>query len=117
MNEAKETEREVLSRIIDVMDEKSIKRKDLCQSLGVNPQVFTNWNNGNNQSFMKHLPNIANILGTSVDYLLGKTEVRTLDEQLDGIDFALSGEIRDLSDNEKQDLLDYIRFKKQQKGN
>ena len=39
-----------------------------------------------------------------------------LDAQLSGIDFALSGEIHDLTDNEKQDILDYIRFKKSQRG-
>lgn len=41
---------------------------------------------------------------------------RSLDQQLSGIDFALSGEIHDLTDNEKQDILDYIRFKKSQRG-
>ncbi len=41
---------------------------------------------------------------------------RNLDQQLSGIDFALSGEIHGLTDNEKQDILDYIRFKKSQRG-
>ena len=41
---------------------------------------------------------------------------KTLDQQLSGIDFALSGEIHDLTDAEKQDILDYIRFKKSQRG-
>ncbi|MEY8311766.1 helix-turn-helix domain-containing protein [Oscillospiraceae bacterium 42-9] len=40
----------------------------------------------------------------------------SLDQQLSDIDFALSGEIHDLTDNEKQDILDYIRFKKSQRG-
>lgn len=33
-------------------------------------------------------------------------------DNLQGIDFALSGEISKLTDAEKQDILDYIRFKK-----
>ena len=57
-------------------------------------------------------------------YMYGKTlrdinsyeEDPNLDQQLSGIDFALSGEIHDLTDNEKQDILDYIRFKKSQRG-
>lgn len=46
-------------------------------------------------------------------YKIGDTP--TLDEQLSDIDFALSGEIRDLTDDEKQDILDYVRFKRSQK--
>lgn len=65
---------------------------------------------------MEYLTVIANDLNTTVDYLLGKTDERTVpDEKLEGIDFALSGEIKTLTENEKLDLLDYIRFKKQQK--
>ena len=37
-----------------------------------------------------------------------------LDQQLEGIDFALFGEVKDLTDEQKQDILDYIRFKKAQ---
>lgn len=64
----------------------------------------------------EYLTTIANDLNTTVDYLLGKTDARTVpDKKLEGLDFALSGEIKTLTENEKQDLLDYIRFKKQQK--
>ncbi len=38
-----------------------------------------------------------------------------LNAQLQGIDFALWGEVKELSDAQKQDILDYIKFKKQQK--
>ncbi len=61
---------------------------------------------------------IAEYFHVSVDYLIGRTEnptPPTLDEQLSDIDFALSGEIRDLTDDEKQDILDYVRFKRSQK--
>lgn len=40
---------------------------------------------------------------------------RTLDEQLSGIEFALSGEIHELTDDEKRDILGYLRFKRSQK--
>ena len=39
----------------------------------------------------------------------------TLDEQLEGVEFALWGEVQDLSDDEKQDILDFIKFKKSQR--
>ena len=62
---------------------------------------------------------IAEYFGVSIDYLLGRTEERmpsSLNPQLSDIDFALSGEIRELTDAEKQDLLDYVRFKRSQRG-
>ena len=40
----------------------------------------------------------------------------TLDEQLEGIEFALWGEIKELDDDAKQDILDFVRFKKEQKN-
>ncbi len=40
----------------------------------------------------------------------------SLDDQLEGVDFALWGEVKEMTDAEKQDILDYIRFKKLKKG-
>ena len=34
-----------------------------------------------------------------------------------GIDFALYGEVKELTDGQKQDVLDFIRFKKAQDQN
>lgn len=109
----------ILNRIIKLMEEKNISQKELCAAIGLkSQQAFTNWKNGNNNSFMKHLPQISTVLGTTTDFLLGRTSEKTVpDEKLEGVDFALSGEIRHLSNNEKQDLLDYILFKKAQKEN
>ena len=59
---------------------------------------------------------IANYFGVSTDYLLGNEENKSnLDEQLSGIEFALYGEIHDLTDDEKQDILSYVKFKKSQR--
>ena len=42
-------------------------------------------------------------------------EEPSLDEQLEGVEFALWDEVKDLSDDEKQDILDFIKFKKSQR--
>lgn len=39
----------------------------------------------------------------------------SLDEQLSDVEFALYGEVRELTDDEKRDILDYVRFKRAQK--
>jgi transcriptional regulator with XRE-family HTH domain len=108
---------EVLSRILTLMEDENISQKDFCIAIGLkSAQAFTNWKNGNNTSFMKKLPEISTFLKTSVDYLIGNTDEKHVpDYKLNELDFALSGEIRELSDNEKLDLLDYIQFKKHKK--
>ena len=35
-----------------------------------------------------------------------------MESQLSGIEFALFGEVRHLSEQDKQDVLDFIRFKR-----
>ena len=39
-------------------------------------------------------------------------ETEAVESQLSDIEFALFGEVRELSDQDKQDVLDFIRFKK-----
>lgn len=95
---------------------KNYTQDKLAKLLGVSRSTVAMWESGSSQPDNRLLSVLADILDVSVDYLLGREDRQpTLDEQLEGINFALSGEIRDLNDAEKQDILDYIRFKKQQK--
>ena len=75
------------------------------------------WERGTEPS-NEMLKSLANIFDVSVDYLLGREDLssQNLNEQLTGVDFALSGEIHDLTDDEKRDLLDYVRFKRSKRS-
>lgn len=104
---------ELLRNILKIKSDKNITDRQFQKDLGLYASAVSEWKNGSSKSYEKHLVRIAEYLDVSVDTLLGKeSSASALDEQLSGVDFALSGEIRDLSDAEKQDLLDYIRFKK-----
>ena len=49
---------------------------------------------------------------------MGNTDnPQPIDEQLSGVDFALYGEVKEMTEEEKQDVLDYIRYKKLKKKN
>ena len=65
-----------LDRISFLLKEQKKTQKDLCEAIGIKKNAFTSWKNGSNESYRKHLPQIAEYLGVSVDYLLGKTEIR-----------------------------------------
>lgn len=97
-------------------------QSEIAIELGLPRETYRNYETGARQPDQELLIKIADYFDVSIDYLLGRSDERqptasppSLDEQLSGVDFALSGEIKDLSDVEKQDILDYIRFKKQKK--
>ena len=101
-------------RLKELRTEKKVSQATLADYLGITQPAYANYERGIRKPDPEILLKLADFFGVSVDCLLGR-EKTSLDEQLEGVDFALSGEIRDLNDAEKQDILDYVRFKKQQK--
>lgn len=47
-------------------------QKDICEYLGTTKNTYTNWKAGKSASYKKYLPEIAEYLGVSIDYLLEK---------------------------------------------
>lgn len=93
----------------------SITIEMIEQQTGTNYGTFRTWYQGLGDYFNDKLYLIADLYHVSVDHLLGREErAASLDEQLEGLDFALYGEIKELTDEQKQDILDYARFKKAQ---
>lgn len=92
------------------------KPNPVGKDIGVSSGTITKWKNGSIPSG-EILQRLSRYFNVSVDYLLGSTMNRNLqlDKELTDIDFALCGEIHELTDAEKQDILDYIRFKRTQK--
>ncbi len=109
-----------------------VTQEELAEMVGLNRATISKYESGAIIPTLGQLGKIARALKTSVYEMIGPDwdgidmsdafepdntpHKKTLDQQLSGIDFALSGEIHDLTDNEKQDILDYIRFKKSQRG-
>ena len=92
-----------MNRIREVRKAKKLSQTELAEMLHVHQTAVSQWENGKTEPDMDNLCRIADIFGVTVDYLLGvDTQSKTIDEQLSEIDFALSGEIRDLNDEEKQ---------------
>lgn len=64
----------VIDNIILLLKEQKKSQKELCDYLGITKNAFTDWKSGRIKSYTKHLPQIAEFFGVSVDYLLGKQE-------------------------------------------
>lgn len=105
-----------IDRLEELRKEKNVSRKQLLEDCGLGKNQITYWEQKHIVPNLSTLTVLSNYFGVTVDYLTGDSDEKTAPaEELEGIDFALSGEIREMSENEKQDLLDYIRFKKSQR--
>lgn len=103
--------------VLKLIKEKGITKNKLLLDLGLNKTSFLNWEQRGNVPNGDVVLKIAEYLGVSTDYLLtGKEKEASLDEQLEGIDFALWGEVKELTDGEKKDILAFVKFKKTQRG-
>ena len=98
----------------------NLSQKEIGKIFHASQNTVSQWESGTRKPSYEIIQEIADYFQCSTDYLLGREDdTPTLDEQLEGLDFALFGEIKELTDAQKQDILDYARFKKSQweKGN
>lgn len=63
---------QVLSKIITVMNDKKVRVSDLCSKLGKDEHLFTDWKSGRTKSYMKYIPQIAQILNVPISSLYGE---------------------------------------------
>ena len=61
---------ETSNRIFELADKKYPEQRDFAAEIGVAPSVVSAWRNKKSESYMKRLPQIAEILNTTVEYLL-----------------------------------------------
>lgn len=100
----------------ELRTKKGVYQKDVAKYLGVDRTTYVKYERGDSEPSIDIIKKLANYFDVTVDFLVGEEKkVNTLDEQLSGIEFALYGEIHDLTDDEKQDILSYVKFKKSQR--
>lgn len=103
-----------MTRLRECRENAHLSQKYVAITIGVAAPSVANWESGKTNPTHENIVKLANLYGVSVDYLLGRTDETGPD--ISDIDFALSGEIRDLTDDEKQDILEYVRFKRSQRA-
>ena len=96
----------------DLRTKKGVYQKDVAKYLGVDRTTYVKYERGYSEPNLDTIKKLANYFDVTVDFLLG--EENTLDSQFNEIEFALYGEVKELTDEQKQDILDYARFKKEQ---
>lgn len=105
---------DVLTKILMLLDKNHMQQKELSNYLGLSKNTMTGWKNGNNNSYMKHLPRIAEFFNVSVDYLLGKEA----HYEENNLTYALYNELaHDLSEGQIQQLKQFAEFLRNNKSN
>lgn len=96
--------------------------EDVGNAVGVSKSTVKKWEDGFISNMKRDkISALAKVLKLNpVSLITGETsdeetERNSLNEQLTGIDFALQSETKELTDEQKQSVLDYVKFLKSQK--
>lgn len=111
------------SRIKELRKKNKMTQKALADKVFVDCSAVTKWETGKAKPDFEKQQRLADIFGVSIDYLCGRsdneqtvTSAQSLDEQLEGVDYALWGEVLGLTDEEKLDVINYARFTKMKRN-
>ena len=106
-------------RIRSLSKEKGLSLSFICRKLGVAPVYFIDIDKSGRDIPSDKLNEIADILDTTPEYLKGETDVKEktpaeADVTFDDFTYALHGETKELTEENKQKLLEMARFFKMQ---
>ena len=120
---------DTVERIFQLVDEKYKEQRDFAIELGVTPSIVSEWRRRKSASYQKRLPQIAEVLGTTTEYLLtgNGPKYKTAPAGVSNSDTQSEGQLmaaffeggQDLSEEEMsalwQDAKDYIQWKLSQR--
>ena len=105
-----------------MLKEKGVTPYQVSKATGVAQSSLSDWKNGRSKPKYEKMLAIADYFGVSVDYLLGnepkeKTPAEA-DVTFDDFTYAMYGEAKELTDEDKNMLLEMARMlkKRQQEG-
>ena len=101
---------DTVDRIFDIVDSKYKEQQDFAIQLGVTPSIVSEWRRRKSASYQRRLPQIAEALGTTTEYLLtGKKEpAPTSRDGLSPAKRKLLEAVDDLTDEQCEKLLGIV---------
>lgn len=106
---------DTVDRIFELADKKFKEQKDFAAALGLIPQRVSAWRRRTSASYTKYLPQIADALGTTTEYLLtgnGPKHKRAVSESDTKPDWLIKFE--ELSPGAQKEVIAFIEFKRGQ---
>ena len=99
-----------IERILNLLKTKGIKDKDFVSAIGIYSSALSEWKSGKSDSYKKHIDKIADYLGVSSDYLLGRSDDPVAQKNVQN-GYVIQGLSKEEFD-EITSYLDYLRSKK-----
>ena len=100
-------------RIKELREQKGLLQKEIANLLGISQQAVARWENGQTEPDSETLAKLAEIFNCSVDYLLGRTNVRTPIETI-----AAHHDGEDWTEEELEEIerfKEFVKMKRQKK--
>ena len=112
-------------RIFQLLDKSGMEQKKFAELIGSTDKIVSKWRKSGLKSYRKYLPQIAEVLNTTVDYLLSGDEKKPAPTPKNGDELdrdtimaAFMGGDMDMSPEERDalwdDVYEYARFKAEQ---
>lgn len=83
-----------------------LTQKQLAEIVGAKHNSISNWEKGQNQPDAEMIRRLCEALQVEANFFFGERQ------PLSEVEYALFGEVRRLSEEDQQDVLDFIRFKR-----
>ena len=109
---------DIVDRLFELVDEKYNEQKDFAATLGIDPNLPSRWRNRKSASYQRRLPQIAEALGTTTEYLLTgngpkkKTAPAPVSDSDTRPDWVVTFE--ELSPSAQKEVIAFIEFKRGQ---
>lgn len=104
---------EFKDRLIKLRKELNLTQEELAQKIGYTRTAISAWEIGRNEPSNADIIKLAEYFGVSTDYLLGKTDIRNIEEDFK---FAYHKETEGLSDEEIKEALEFYKLVKNKKN-
>jgi len=104
-----------MNRLKELRIKQGLTIRELGKKTNLSHSMISRLENGVCDFTEQNLKNLANFFGVSVDYLLGLSNDEKGFSSEDDFTFALYDKVKDLTEEQKQDLMKIIEILKKQK--
>lgn len=88
---------------------KKLTQRALAQAVGAKHNSVSNWESGHSRPDAETIRALCALLEVDPNWFF---EADPPENQLSGVEFALFGEVRELTEQDQRDVLEFIRYKK-----
>jgi transcriptional regulator with XRE-family HTH domain len=101
-------------RLKQLREEKELSQQELAKLFCLSQSTIAYYELDKKQPSQKTLQRLAEFFGCTVDYILGRTDIRNPDQPDEDI-IAFLRAVEGLTEDEKREVLAYIEFRKAQR--